>query len=47
MFGHRAVKRIDHLSVTFPVNGEAGNVPMMYSSDCTTVGIENTDPVSR
>ena len=46
VFGDRVVKLIDKISITIPINGEMGNVPMFYKSACTAKEIKEIRPFS-
>ena len=45
VFGEKAVKLIDKISITIPINGEMGNVPMVYKSACTAKEIKEIEPL--
>ena len=47
MFGDRAVKMIDKISIPIPINNEMGNVPMVYKSACTAKEIKEIGPLIR
>ena len=38
---------IDHLSITVSINGEAGNVPMIYNSSFSAAEVKETGPLVR
>ena len=38
---------MDQLSITILINGETGNVPMVYNSACSAVEIAKIDPLIR
>ena len=47
MCGDKVVKSIDKISIRIPINGEMGNVPMVYKSACTTREINEIGPLIR
>ena len=47
MFGDRVVMMIERLSIKIPINGEAGNVPMIYDSSCSAAEVKKTGPLVR
>ena len=47
VFGDAAVKMIDKISISIPINGEMGNVPIVYKSACTAKEIKEIGPLIR
>ena len=47
VFGDKVVKLIDNLKIEIAINGDAGNVPMIYKSACTAEEIKNIGPHIR
>ena len=47
MFGDRVQMMIDNLSITIPINGGAGNVPMIYNSCCSAAEMKEIGPLVR
>ena len=47
VFGDRVVMMIDNLSINIPINGEAGNVPMIHSTSCSAAEVKESGPLVR
>lgn len=45
MFGDRAVKIIDKILITIPINGKMRNVPMVNKPACTAAEIKEIGPL--
>ena len=47
VFDDWVVMMINHLSIEIPINGEAGNVPMIYNSSCSAAEVKKSGILIR